>query len=38
VVADAPRELIDAYRPWFAAALESLEITELPEEAWPDPR
>jgi hypothetical protein len=35
VVADAPREVFDAYRPWFSAALESLEITELPEEAWP---
>ena len=38
VVADAPRESFDAYRPWFSAALASLEISELPEEAWPDPR
>jgi hypothetical protein len=35
VVADAPRELFDAYRPWFAATLASLEIAELPEDAWP---
>ena len=35
VIADCPREMIDAYRPWFSAALASLEITELPDEGWP---
>ena len=35
IMADCPRETIDAYRPWFSAALASLEITELPEEGWP---
>lgn len=35
IIADCPIEMIDAYRPWFSAALASLEITELPEEAWP---
>jgi hypothetical protein len=37
VIADCPRESIEAYRPWFQAALVSLEITELPDEAWPGP-
>jgi predicted Zn-dependent protease len=35
IIADCPRETIDAYRPWFSAALASLEITELPDEGWP---
>jgi predicted Zn-dependent protease len=35
VIADCPREMIDTYRPWFSAALASLEITELPDEGWP---
>jgi hypothetical protein len=34
-IGDCPRESIEAYRPWFSAALASLRITELPEEAWP---
>lgn len=38
VIADCPRESIEAYRPWFQAALASLEITELPDEAWPSRR
>ena len=38
VTADCPRDAIQAYRPWFRAALASLEITELPEEAWPERR
>jgi hypothetical protein len=38
VIADCPREAIAAYRPWFEAALGSLEITELPSEAWPPHR
>jgi predicted Zn-dependent protease len=35
IVADSSRESFDAYRPWFAAALGTLEITDLPGEAWP---
>jgi predicted Zn-dependent protease len=35
IIADCPSETIDAYRPWFSAALASLEITELPSEGWP---
>jgi predicted Zn-dependent protease len=35
IIADCPSETIDAYRPWFSAALASLEITELPDEGWP---
>jgi len=35
IIADCPSEAIEAYRPWFSAALASLEITELPEEGWP---
>jgi predicted Zn-dependent protease len=35
VTADCPREARAAYRPWFQAALASLEITELPGDAWP---
>ena len=34
-IGDAPAERIDAYRPWFEAALGSLEITALPRDAWP---
>jgi predicted Zn-dependent protease len=35
IIADCPRETIEAYRPWFSAALASLEITDLPDEGWP---
>lgn len=35
IVADCDRGDLLAYRPWFAAALGSLEISDLPEEAWP---
>jgi predicted Zn-dependent protease len=35
IIADCPSKTIDAYRPWFSAALASLEITELPDEGWP---
>jgi hypothetical protein len=38
VVADCPRERIEAYRPWFSATLASLEITDLPGDAWPGRR
>jgi hypothetical protein len=38
VTADCPREAAPAYRPWFQAALQSLEITELPGDAWPGAR
>jgi hypothetical protein len=38
IVADSPRESMAAYRPWFAASLASLEINDLPEEAWPPAR
>ncbi len=35
VIADAPREQLESYRPWFTAALASLRITDLPGEGWP---
>jgi hypothetical protein len=35
VTADCPSEVRAAYRPWFQAALASLEITDLPGDAWP---
>ena len=38
VTADSPIETADEYRPWFQALVASLEITDQPEDAWPDRR
>jgi len=38
VIGDCPRDAIDAYRPWFQAAVASMKLTELPDEAWPRAR
>jgi hypothetical protein len=38
IIADCAPEAFDAYRPWFQQALGSLEITDLPEDAWPPGR
>jgi hypothetical protein len=35
IIAECPPRSTEAYRPWFSAALASLEITEHPEEGWP---
>jgi hypothetical protein len=37
IIADCPRQLCAEFRPWFSAVLASLEIRDLPEDAWPSP-
>lgn len=35
VIADAPLEHVEAFRPWFELTLSSLRIRNLPQDAWP---
>jgi len=38
VTADSSIDRADDYRPWFQALVDSLEITDVPEDAWPNRR
>ena len=35
IVADCPAEQLEEFRPWFALALSSLNVRNLPQDAWP---